>query len=237
MENKEKWIHVNHDLTKDLNLVTIGVYLVLLTYAQGKQTCWPSLDTLKQKTGLSIKSLRQNLSLLKNNGYIKIEKGKTPDSKYEHNIYTFLKAWPEHYEQASNNFILNTDLDIGDRALAACALQYMKKENDKGLMNINIASRAEIFGIDVRTLRNREKRLKAANILTEDNVGKDMITQQNTPTLVYNLNIIKHALLTFNDEVQDIKQQLLEKDKEIAQLKREMAEIKKDVYTQTVIPD
>lgn len=201
MENKEKWIHVNHDLTEKLGLVTIGVYLVLLTYAQGKLTCWPSLETLKAQTGLSVKSIRNHLSLLKDNGYIKIERGRTPDCSYDHNIYTFLKAWPEHYEQAANSFILNTDLDIGDRALAACALQYMKKTDDKGLMNINIADRAEIFKLDIRTLRAREKRLKEAKILTEEAPGKDMITRQNTPTLVYNLDIIKHAIIMVNDKI------------------------------------
>lgn len=74
----------------DLKAPTFLVYSYLLSCAGNKGYCWPSLDTISRKTGLSISTIQEHLKILEQRQLISKSHQRTGNSWGKNNVYTLL---------------------------------------------------------------------------------------------------------------------------------------------------
>lgn len=68
-----------------------SVYSILCMYADNNTAdCWPSRETLLEKSGVSDKTLRNSIRKLKERGYIDVIERRAEDGRRLSNIYVLL---------------------------------------------------------------------------------------------------------------------------------------------------
>ena len=90
-----------HNKVFDLNLKapTFLLYAYLLSCAGNKGNCWPSLNTISRKTGLSISAIQEHLKILQQRQLI--SKSRRVDGSWgKNNVYILLSLDnPEVYRE------------------------------------------------------------------------------------------------------------------------------------------
>lgn len=87
-----QFIHCNHIWDEDgLTFYAKGIYCLLAKFADKEGKCWPSLKTLKEHSGISKPTIIKAISELKEREFIKIDKKKTVNGDYDHNVYVLPK--------------------------------------------------------------------------------------------------------------------------------------------------
>ena len=74
----------------DLKAPTFLVYAYLLSCAGNKGYCWPSLETIGRKTGLSVSTVQEHLKILEQRHLISKSYHRTPGNWRKNNVYTLL---------------------------------------------------------------------------------------------------------------------------------------------------
>ena len=88
----------------DLNLkaTTFLVYSYLLCCAGNKSSCWPSLETISRKTGLSVSTVQEHLKILEQRQLISKSRHRIEGVSGKNNVYTLLSLDnPEVYRTSS----------------------------------------------------------------------------------------------------------------------------------------
>lgn len=86
----------------DLNLKapTFLLYAYLLSCAGNKGNCWPSLNTISRKTGLSISAIQEHLKILQQRQLISKSRRRIDGSWGKKNVYILLSLDnPEVYRE------------------------------------------------------------------------------------------------------------------------------------------
>ena len=86
----------------DLNLKapTFLLYAYLLSCAGNKGNCWPSLNTISRKTGLSISAVQEHLKILEQRQLISKSRRRVDGSWGKDNVYILLSLDnPEVYRE------------------------------------------------------------------------------------------------------------------------------------------
>ena len=107
--SKYQFTMIDNDLIiriiKDCGGNAFALYTTLLTYLNHKTgECYPSMNILEEKTGLSNKTISTTLKKLKTAGYIDWEQQKSKTNNWNQNYYYFL--YP------SDNTITDVEEDI-----------------------------------------------------------------------------------------------------------------------------
>ena len=80
-----------------LSPIQFTIYAYLVSCAGNKGYCWPSLDTIRRRTGLSISTIQDHLKVLQQRQIISKSKRKTA-AGHRNNVYTLLDLTnPEVY--------------------------------------------------------------------------------------------------------------------------------------------
>lgn len=80
-----------------LSPIQFTIYAYLVSCAGNKGYCWPSLDTIRRRTGLSISTIQDHLKVLQQRQIISKSKRKTATG-HRNNVYTLLDLTnPEVY--------------------------------------------------------------------------------------------------------------------------------------------
>ena len=101
----------------DLNLkaTTFPVYSYLICCAGNKGNCWPSLETISRKTGLSISTIQEHLKILEQRQLISKSRLRVNGGWGKNNVYTLLSLdSPEVYRSTAPPEEL--PLHIGDKS-------------------------------------------------------------------------------------------------------------------------
>ena len=91
-----------HNKVFDLNLKapTFLLYAYLLSCAGNKGNCWPSLNTISRKTGLSISAIQEHLKILQQRQLISKSRRRVDGSWGKNNVYILLSLDnPEVYRE------------------------------------------------------------------------------------------------------------------------------------------
>ena len=99
----------------DLKATTFLVYSYLLCCAGNKGNCWPSLETISRKTGLSISTIQEHLKILEQRQLITKSRLRVNGGWGKNNVYTLLSLdSPEVYRST----VLSEELPlhIGDKS-------------------------------------------------------------------------------------------------------------------------
>ena len=121
-------VHMPDDILKDienqeLDRYSMYLFAVLLSYADSKRQCFPSMDTLCEHTKCSKKTLIKRLDELESNGYIKIDK-----RHHKSNLYTLLKIPRRLHDRTivSKELIMNDNYSIDEKIVILCTLNDME---------------------------------------------------------------------------------------------------------------
>lgn len=86
----------------DLKATTFLVYSYLVCCAGNKGNCWPSLETISRKTGLSISTIQEHLKILEQRQLISKSRHRSDGGWGKNNVYTLLSLDnPEVYRMPS----------------------------------------------------------------------------------------------------------------------------------------
>ena len=74
----------------DLKATTFLVYSYLVCCTGTKVSCWPSLETISRKTGLSISTVQEHLKILEQRQLISKSRHRMDGGLGKNNVYTLL---------------------------------------------------------------------------------------------------------------------------------------------------
>ena len=99
----------------DLKATTFLVYSYLVCCAGNKGNCWPSLEAISRKTGLSISTIQEHLKILEQRQLISKGRHRVNGGWGKNNVYTLLSLDnPEVYRATAPPEQL--PLHIGDKS-------------------------------------------------------------------------------------------------------------------------
>ena len=241
MENNLQHVQVPNDLvqTKGLTPIDALVYVSLRSFDNGKE-CFPSLKTIADRAGVSIKIVQKALKQLEATHWIK----SSCQGRGHYTYYTFLKDNP--FEPFSYEFLNNKDLSPLTKGYLICSQHNMFKNSEtEGALSMTASDLAASIDMPLRTVYRCEQELKEKGILQiEKSKGKDMYGFKKEVRL-YDFSkyfqaiayILRHQQDQLNEHEKQIimlrentaHQQSFEKDvvKAISVLSQQIAELKK----------
>ena len=133
------------------------VYLMLKFY-DGKEGCFPTLETLSKNFGLNIKTIRTSINRLEKAGYIQIEQ------RGHKNYYQFTKYI--NFEPFSPEFMKSKEIPTGVKIYIAGIQQYMYKDVENlDKLSYTDCQIAKLLGMSQPTVNRYHKKLKELGIL------------------------------------------------------------------------
>lgn len=123
MEQSKQHIQLPNDMTvtKELDPKDLLIYVCIKKFMDKKtKTCYPSLDTIVDLSGVSKPTVRKSIEKLKELKYIEVFK-EGRKNKYKFNSY-------KNFEPFSYDFLMKNDLTPGEKALIIASQQYMFKD-------------------------------------------------------------------------------------------------------------
>lgn len=189
------------------------VYAVVHSYNNKKNECFPSLQTLSEKSQLSIPTIRGSLKKLEDTGYIRIEK------RGRQNYYYFEKC--VNFEPFSPEFLDNKNITATTKAYLIAAQQWMYKDIEGiGKISYSNNSLSKQINMPESSIRKCNKELERKNYLTIiKNQARNLESGCKTDTKIFNLNELGQAIIW---TLQDHEDRITQNTEEINLLKQQL---------------
>lgn len=186
---KEQFIIMLNDLTKELGLVTSGVYMMLRKHMNNEtKQCFPSLELLSQETGLAVRHVRNHLKKLQDGGYIKITK------ENRHNVYTFIKT-TKNFEPASIKFLESDEYTLQEKmAILGQQQEMIKDASGTGTIWRTDCQRAELLNTSIHTLKKIDASLEKKGVMSLALPIKNSQTGLLINGHIFNLSLVEQAI-------------------------------------------
>lgn len=149
----------HYQLPNDMKVSAKDKYVYLiLKYYDGKEGCFPALETLSKNFGLNIKTIRSCIDRLEKAGYIQIKKvGRK-------HYYQFTKYI--NFEPFSPEFLKSKEISTGIKVYIIGLQQYMFKDIENiGKLSYTDGQIAKILGVSQSTVWRCNKILKDMGVL------------------------------------------------------------------------
>lgn len=205
----------------------ILVYVAIRYNMNAKtMTAHPSLQTIADRTGCSIPSIRKIIKDIVAKKYMTVEIKKGIGT-----IYTFSNE--KSFEPFSYEFLDNPNLTKAEKLHILCTQQYMFKENGVGKVTYSDAELSEKTGLNRHTIS------KTNQSLIEKGFAEQIILRSKNPETglmdketIFHLNELGQAIVFKLKEHED---RIDKHDEEIEELKRTVAELKQQLRSQSNI--
>lgn len=192
------------------------VYLMLKFY-DGKEGCFPTLETLSKNFGLDTKTIRTSINRLEKAGYIQIEqRGR---KKY----YQFTKYI--NFEPFSPEFMKSKEIPTQVKVYIAGIQQYMYKDVENlGKLSYTDYQISKLLGMSRPTVIRCHQKLKELGILyTMPSKKKDQETGCKSNIKLFKMDTI---IKTFEERLNKHDAEIAKFKKDIVKLKREISDLK-----------
>lgn len=164
------------------------VYLMLKFY-DGKEGCFPTLETLSKNFGLNIKTIRTSINRLEKAGYIQIEQ------HGRKNYYHFTKYI--NFEPFSPEFMKSKEIPTCAKVYIAGIQQYMYKDVENlGKLSYTDCQIAKLLGMSQPTVNRYHQKLKELGILyTMPSKKKDQVTGCKSNIKVFKMDKVYQQII------------------------------------------
>ena len=164
------------------------VYLMLKFY-DGKEGCFPTLETLSKNFGLDTKTIRTSINRLEKAGYIQIEQ------HGRKNYYQFTKYI--NFEPFSPEFMKSKEIPTQVKIYIAGIQQYMYKDVENlGKLSYTDCQIAKLLGMSQPTVNRYHKKLKELGILyTMPSKKKDQVTGCKSNIKVFKMDKVYQQII------------------------------------------
>lgn len=201
MTNNKQHVQVPNNMTKSGKLTPrdVWVYVVIKSYMNNdSKECFPSLDTIVKRSGISKPTVRKAIELLKEEKYISVRiQGRS-------NVYKFNSH--KFFEPVSQEFI-ESDLDPSLKAYIAASQQSMFKDQ-AGFGKISYSDKklSQIINLDPRTIAKYDKQLEEMGKLTIIKLNKkDESTGLKETEKIFHLDELHQSIIwTLQKHEEDI---------------------------------
>ena len=116
-------VQLPHDMTKNKKLTPndLWVYICVRSFMNGKtKECFPSLQTISNRSGFSITTVRNSIDILHKEGWMSVVKvGRAQNYLFKHS---------DRFEVFSYNFIMKKDIIPKEKSYLVAMQQYMYKD-------------------------------------------------------------------------------------------------------------
>lgn len=205
----------------------ILVYVAIRYNMNAKtMTAHPSLQTIADRTGCSIPSIRKIIKNIVAKKYMTVEIKKGIGT-----IYTFSNE--KSFEPFSYEFLDNPNLTKAEKLHILCTQQYMFKENGVGKVTYSDAKLSEKTGLNRHTIS------KTNQSLIEKGFAEQIILRSKNPETglmdketIFHLNELGQAIVF---KLKEHEERIDKHDEEIEELKRTVAELKQQLRSQSNI--
>lgn len=205
----------------------ILVYVAIRYNMNAKtMTAHPSLQTIADRTGCSIPSIRKIIKNIVAKKYMTVEIKKGIGT-----IYTFSNE--KSFEPFSYEFLDNPNLTKAEKLHILCTQQYMFKENGVGKVTYSDAELSEKTGLNRHTIS------KTNQSLIEKGFAEQIILRSKNPETglmdketIFHLNELGQAIVF---KLKEHEERIDKHDEEIEELKRTVAELKQQLRSQSNI--
>lgn len=205
----------------------ILVYVAIRYNMNAKtMTAHPSLQTIADRTGCSIPSIRKIIKNIVAKKYMTVEIKKGIGT-----IYTFSNE--KSFEPFSYEFLDNPNLTKAEKLHILCTQQYMFKENGVGKVTYSDAELSEKTGLNRHTIS------KTNQSLIEKGFAEQIVLRSKNPETglmdketIFHLNELGQAIVF---KLKEHEERIDKHDEEIEELKRTVAELKQQLRSQSNI--
>ena len=203
----------------------ILVYVAIRYNMNAKtMTAHPSLQTIADRTGCSIPSIRKIIKNIVAKKYMTVEIKKGIGT-----IYTFSNE--KSFEPFSYEFLDNPNLTKAEKLHILCTQQYMFKENGVGKVTYSDAELSEKTGLNRHTISKTnqsliEKGFAEQIVLKSKNPETGLIDKET----IFHLNELGQAIVF---KLKEHEERIDKHDEEIEELKRTVAELKQQLRSQS----
>lgn len=205
----------------------ILVYVAIRYNMNAKtMTAHPSLQTIADRTGCSIPSIRKIIKDIVAKKYMTVEIKKGIGT-----IYTFSNE--KSFEPFSYEFLDNPNLTKAEKLHILCTQQYMFKENGVGKVTYSDAELSEKTGLNRHTIS------KTNQSLIEKGFAEQIVLRSKNPETglmdketIFHLNELGQAIVF---KLKEHEERIDKHDEEIEELKRTVAELKQQLRSQSNI--
>lgn len=194
-------------------------------------TAHPSLQTISQRTGCSIPSIRKIIQQIVQKDYMTIEIKPGMGT-----IYKFSNE--KSFEPFSYEFLDNPNLTKAEKLQILCTQQYMFKDNGIGKISYSDNELAERTGLNRNTIAKTNQSLAEKGFATQVSLKtRDPETGLMNKETIYHLNELGQAIVfklqDHETRIENTENKVasLEKDNEL--LRREIDELKKQMAART----
>ena len=205
----------------------ILVYVAIRYNMNAKtMTAHPSLQTIADRTGCSIPSIRKIIKNIVAKKYMTVEIKKGIGT-----IYTFSNE--KSFEPFSYEFLDNPNLTKAEKLHILCTQQYMFKENGVGKVTYSDAELSEKTGLNRHTISKTnqsliEKGFAEQIVLKSKNPETGLIDKET----IFHLNELGQAIVF---KLKEHEERIDKHDEEIEELKRTVAELNQQLRSQSNI--
>ena len=151
-------VQLPNNMTPILTPQDLLVYISIKRYMNNEtKEAFPSLQTIAEKCGASIPTIRKCIKRLEEGKYIEVTK------KGRSQIYKFLKY--NNFEPFSYEFLDKEDLSFTEKAYQLASQQYQFKENGMRKISMSNKELAEKINMSESTISRCNKSLEAKGYL------------------------------------------------------------------------
>lgn len=221
----ERHVQLPNSMAHILEPKDLLIYLYIKKYMnKDTKEAFPSLETLKENSGASIPTIRNAISRLENNGYLKVSKAGNK------NIYTFLK-W-EEFEPFSYSFLDKEDLTFQEKAYLVATQQYMFKNDGIGKVSFTNKELSEKINLSESSIRRCDKSLEKKEYMTIIKTKViDPVTGLKINEKIFHLNELEQAIVfalqNHEDRITENETKIQSLNKDIELLMRKINELER----------
>lgn len=226
MSNKQH-VQLPNNMTHndDINPKDLLVYTAIKRFMNKEtKSCFPSINTIVEKSGVSKPTVLKSIIKLQNANYIKI--GKMGRS----NLYTFNSY--KSFEPFSYDFLDRTDLSTGEKSIIVAEQQLMFKENEGfGKITYTDLELSHKINMSYNSIVKYHKSLEKKGFLTTiKTAAKDSSTGLAINEKIFHLSELDQAIIwtlkKHEDDINDLKEKTETSAKDISLLMKEIKRLK-----------
>lgn len=219
---KDRFVELpsGEEVLKDITPQDQLIYLAIRSF-MNKDTmeCFPSLDTIAERAGASVPTVRKCIKNLQDKDYLKVIK--TGRSQK----YRFNKL--KQFEPFSYDFLDNKELSFTNKAFLAAAQTYMyDKESGTGKISYNKMELAEKINMPYSTLARTTNELVKKDIMSLQKIASGKQEMQFNFER-YNQGIVR-VLLNHEERLDETEIKMQQMASELDSLRKEIAQMKKE---------
>lgn len=185
--------------SEELSPKDLLVYVTIKSYMnKDSKECFPSLDTIVQKSGISKPTVRKSIENLKNKKYIFVR------TEGRRNVYRFNSY--KNFEPFSYEFLNNKEVEPSEKAYVIASQQLMFKDTEGyGKITYSDSELSKLINLDKRTIAKYDKSLEQKGFLSLIHIGNDQNTGIQINEKIFHLDELGQAIIwTLQKHEEDI---------------------------------